>query len=434
MIERYTLPRMGAIWSEKNRFDKWLEFELLACEALAEIGEIPREAAARIRERGTYDIERIREIEDVTHHDVIAFLTSVGESIGNDSRYVHLGLTSSDLLDTTLACLLREAGELLLLRLDALRAAIRERALEHRRTVMVGRSHGIHAEPTTFGLKLLVWYDELRRRRDTLRRAIDLVSVGKVSGSVGNFAHVPPSVEAYVCDRLGLRPAPVSTQIVQRDRHAEFVTACALLAASLEKFATEIRNLQRTDVLEVEEPFAKGQKGSSSMPHKRNPIVCERICGLARLVRGHSVAAQENVTLWHERDISHSSVERVILPDTTIALDYMMVKFTRVVEGMVVYPEHMRRNMDRVHGLVFSQRLLLALARAGLSREDAYALVQDAAMETWETERPFEESVRAREGITSRLDEAALAAVFSLDAFLGEVDTIFDRVLALDAS
>ncbi len=429
MIERYTLPRMGAIWSEKNKFDTWLEFELLACEAWAELGEVPREAAARIREKATYDIERIREIEDVTHHDVIAFLTSVGESIGNDSRWVHLGLTSSDLLDTSLACLLREAGQLLLERLDALREAIRARALEHRRTVMVGRSHGIHAEPTTFGLKLLVWYDELRRRRDTLRRAIDLVSVGKVSGSVGNFAHVPPAVEAYVCEKLGLRPAPVSTQIVQRDRHAEFVTACALLAASLEKFATEVRNLQRTDVLEVEEPFAKGQKGSSSMPHKRNPIVCERVCGLARLIRGHAVSAQENVTLWHERDISHSSVERVILPDTTIALDYMMVKFTKVVEGLVVYPENMKRNMDRVHGLVFSQKLLLALARAGLSREEAYALVQDAAMETWETGTPFEQTVRAREGITSRLDEATLADVFSIDSFLREVDTIFDRVL-----
>jgi adenylosuccinate lyase len=386
MIERYTLPEMGAIWSEKSKFDKWLEFELVACEGMADY-------------------------------------------IGNDSRWVHLGLTSSDLLDTALACQLKDAGALLLKRLAVLREAVKKRALEHKKTVMVGRSHGIHAEPTTFGLKLLVWYDELRRSEDTLRHAVEVVSVGKVSGSVGNYAHASPKVEEYVMDRLGLKPAPVSTQIVQRDRHAEFVSACALVAASLEKFSTEIRGLQRTDVLEVEEPFAKGQKGSSSMPHKRNPIICERVTGMARLIRGNAVAAQENVALWHERDISHSSVERVILPDTTIALDYIMVKFTKVVEGMVVYPENMLRNMDRVHGLVFSQKLLLDLARAGLSREDAYAAVQVAAMECWETGAPFEELVRASEVITSKLDEATLAGVFSLDNFTSEVDTIFDRVL-----
>ena len=429
MIERYTLPEMGAIWSEKNKFDKWLEFEILACEALAELGEIPKDAIERIRSKASYEIERVLEIEETTNHDVIAFLTNVAEHIGNDSRYVHLGLTSSDLLDTTLACQLKEAGALLLERLAALQEAVKKRALEHKRTVMVGRSHGIHAEPTTFGLKLLVWYDELRRREDALRRGVALVSYGKVSGSVGTFAHASPRVEKYVMAKLGLAPAPVSTQIVQRDRHAEFVSACALLAASLEKMATEIRNLQRTDVLEVEEPFGKGQKGSSSMPHKRNPIICERVAGMARLIRGYAVAAGENVTLWHERDISHSSVERVILPDTTITLHYMLVKFTAVIEGMIVYPDHMRANMDKVHGLVFSQKLLLELARAGLSREDAYALVQGAAMETWESGKPFEKAVRARKEITSHLDEKTLRGVFTIDNFISEVDTIFKRVL-----
>ena len=429
MIERYTLPEMGAIWSEKSKFDKWLEFELVACEGMAELGEVPKDAAARIRKKASYDVDRIKEIEATVNHDVIAFLTSMADTIGNDSRWVHLGLTSSDLLDTALACQLKDAGALLLERLAALQEAVKKRALEHKKTVMVGRSHGIHAEPTTFGLKLLVWYDELRRREATLRHAVEVVSVGKVSGSVGNYAHASPKVEEYVMERLGLDPAPVSTQIVQRDRHAEFVTACALLAASLEKFSTEIRGLQRTDVLEVEEPFARGQKGSSSMPHKRNPIICERVTGMARLIRGNAVAAQENVALWHERDISHSSVERVILPDTTIALDYILVKFTKVVEGMVVYPENMLRNMDRVHGLVFSQKLLLELARSGLSREEAYAAVQEAAMETWDTGKPFVETVRARKAITSKLDEATLAGVFSLDNFVHEVDTIFDRVL-----
>jgi adenylosuccinate lyase len=429
MIERYTLPEMGAIWSEQNKFQKWLEFEILACEALAETGEVPKDAVKRIREKAAFEIPRIQEIEETTNHDVIAFLTNVADHIGNDSRYVHLGLTSSDLLDTTLACQLKEAGELLLKRIDALRAAVRERAVEHKRTVMVGRSHGIHAEPTTFGLKLLVWYDELRRRRELVEKALDTVSVGKLSGSVGTFAHQPPSVEAYVMKKLGLKPAPVSTQIVQRDRHAEFVCALAQVAASLEKFSTEIRNLQRTDVLEVEEPFKKGQKGSSSMPHKRNPIMSERVSGMARLLRGHAMAALENVTLWHERDISHSSVERVILPDATITLDYMLVKFTNIVKGMVVYPEHMQRNMDKVHGLIFSQKLLLELARAGLSREDAYALVQGAAMETWETEAPLEQTVRARDQITSRLDEDTLAGCFTIDNFIKEVDAIFDRVL-----
>jgi adenylosuccinate lyase len=428
MIERYTLPEMGRIWSEDNKLAKWLEFEILACEALAELGEIPGEAVQRIRKNARFDAARVREIEEVTHHDVIAFLTNVAEHIGNDSRYVHLGLTSSDLLDTTLACQIKEAGELLLERMAGLRAAVKARALEHKNTVMVGRTHGIHAEPITFGLKLAVWYDELGRRERMIRSALETVSVGKVSGAVGTFAHVSPKVEEYVTRKLGLKAAPASTQVVQRDRHAEFVSALSIAAASLEKMATEVRNLQRTDVLEVEEPFRKGQKGSSAMPHKRNPIRCERVAGMARLIRGYAVAATEDVALWHERDISHSSVERVILPDATIALDYMLVKFTGVVRDLVVYPERMRANMDKAKGLVYSQKLLLELARAGLSREDAYALVQEAAMETWETGKPFEETVRARKGITSKLKKATLDAVFDLDHYLGEVDTIFKRV------
>ncbi len=429
MIERYTLPEMGRIWSEQNKLDTWLRFEILACEAMAEIGDVPREAVARIKKAARFDAARVKEIEETTHHDVIAFLTNVAEHIGNDSRYVHLGLTSSDLLDTTLAVQIKESGELLLKRIADLREAVKKRALEHRRTVMVGRTHGIHAEPITFGLKLVVWYDELRRREAMLKTALDVVSVGKVSGSVGTFAHATPRVEEYVTKKLGLKPALASTQIVQRDRHAEFVSALAVCGASLEKMATEIRNLQRTDVLEVEEPFKKGQKGSSSMPHKRNPIICERVAGMARLLRGYAVAAMEDVALWHERDISHSSVERVILPDATIALDYMLVKFTGVIKDLVVYPDRMRANMDKARGLVFSQKLLLDLARAGLSREDAYALVQEAAMETWESGKPFEETVRARKAITSKLDKTTLDAVFNLDHYLREVDTIFDRVL-----
>jgi len=430
MIERYTLAEMGRIWSDENKLSKWLQFEILACEALAELGEIPPDAVARIKKNARFDARRVLEIEEVTHHDVIAFLTNVAEHIGNDSRYVHLGLTSSDLLDTTLAVQTKEAGELILKRTAALRETIKTRALEHRKTVMVGRTHGIHAEPITFGLKLLVWYDELGRRERALRAAIDAVAVGKVSGAVGTFAHASPKVEEYVTKQLGLKPAPVSTQVVQRDVHAEFVCALALTAAALEQFATEVRNLQRTDVLEVEEPFKKGQKGSSAMPHKRNPIVCERVVGLARLIRGYAVAAMENVALWHERDISHSSVERVILPDATIALDYALVKFTGVVKDLVVYPEHMLRNLEKVNGLVYSQKLLLELARAGFSREEAYALVQGAAMETWDTGKPFEQTVRARPQITSRLDAKRLSAVFSLDDYLREVDTIFARVLA----
>jgi adenylosuccinate lyase len=420
---------MGDIWSEQNKFQNWLEFEIVVCEALAELGEIPADAVARIREKAAFTIERINEIEQTTDHDVIAFLTNVAEYIGNDSRYVHLGLTSSDLLDTTLSMQLKQAGEILLARLDELRQAVKKRALEHKHTLMIGRSHGIHAEPTTFGLKLLMWYDELGRRKGALERAVELVSYGKVSGSVGNYAHLDPKVEELVMKKLGLRPAPVSTQIVQRDRHAEFVSALALLAATIEKMAVEVRGLQRTEVLEVEEFFKKGQKGSSSMPHKRNPILSERMTGMARLVRGYAMTAMENVALWHERDISHSSVERIILPDATITLHYMLVKWTRLIENMLVYPENMRKNVDMTHGLVFSQKLLLELAREGFSREEAYELVQGAAMETWQTKTPFETTVRARPGITDRVSEDKLREIFTMDNFVKEVDVIFERLV-----
>jgi adenylosuccinate lyase len=396
---------------------------------LAELGEIPGDAVTRIREKASFEVERINEIERTTDHDVIAFLTNVAEYVGEDSRYIHLGLTSSDLLDSALSVQLKEAGQLLLKRVDELREIVKKRAIEHKKTIMIGRTHGIHAEPTTFGLKLLVWYDELGRRQAALERAVDLVSYGKVSGSVGNYAHLDPKVEERVMKKLGLKPAPVSTQIVQRDRHAEFVSAMALVAATIEKMAVEIRGLQRTEVLEVEEFFKKGQKGSSSMPHKRNPILSERMCGMARLIRGYAVVAMENVALWHERDISHSSAERVILPDATITLDYMLFKWTRLMDNLLVYPERMRENVDLTNGLVFSQKLLLELAKAGLSREEAYGFVQDAAMETWKTGKFFEETVRAREEITSRIDEETLRGVFELDDFVKEVDTIFERLV-----
>ncbi|MBM4118018.1 adenylosuccinate lyase [bacterium] len=429
MIERYTRPAMGAIWTEEAKFARWLEIEILACEAQAELGRIPREAARTIRAKARFDAARIAEIEATTDHDVIAFLTNVAEHVGEPSRYVHLGMTSSDILDTGLALAMRPAGRLLLADIDALAAVLERRALEFKKTPCIGRSHGIHAEPTTFGLKLLLWLAEMRRNRVRLEAAIATISVGQISGAVGTFAHLDPQVEEYVCAKLGLAPAPVSTQVLQRDRHAEYLCTLAVIASSLDKMATELRNLQRTDILEVEEPFAKGQKGSSAMPHKRNPITSERVSGLARILRGHAVAALENVALWHERDITHSSVERVIVPDATILLDYMFARFTRVVDGLLVYPERMRANIDRTQGLVFSQVLLLALAEAGASREAAYALVQEAAMGIWAGDRQFLDAVLASEGIVKALGETRIRACFDLEHQLRNVDTIFARVL-----
>ncbi|MEW6770423.1 MAG: adenylosuccinate lyase [Bacillota bacterium] len=427
MIARYTLPEMGQVWSEENRFRKWLEVELAACEAWAELGVIPREALAEIKARAGFDVARIHEIERVTRHDVIAFLTSVQEHVGEAARYVHLGMTSSDVVDTALSLLMKEAGEKLLQRLEQLHAVLLELARKHRRTLMIGRTHGIHAEPTTFGLKVLLWAAETERNIERLRRAVDRVSVGKISGAVGTYANLDPRVEELACKRLGLKAARISTQVLQRDRHAEYMSALAVIGCSVEKFAVEIRGLQRTDIREVEEPFRPGQKGSSAMPHKRNPIIAERLSGLARVLRGNALAAMENVALWHERDISHSSVERVIIPDSTILLDYMLFKLTELLEGLNVYPENMRRNLERTGGLVFSQRVLLALVEKGLSREEAYLLVQRNAMESWHTGRPFKELLQADPEVSGWLSSGELDGIFDYGYFLKHVDEIYRR-------
>lgn len=427
MIERYTLPEMKAIWSAENKFRKWLEVEIYACEAMAELNLIPREAFLQIKERARFDVRRIEEIEAVVNHDVIAFLTCVGEYVGEAARYIHLGLTSSDVVDTALAVLMKEAGEQILRRLERLRETLLEKAREHRYTLMIGRTHGVHAEPTTFGLKMLLWVAETERNMERVRRAIEVIAVGKISGAVGTYAHVDPRVEEHVCRRLGLRPARVSTQVLQRDRHAEYLSAMALVGCSLEKFATEIRNLQRTDILEVEEPFGRGQKGSSAMPHKRNPITAERISGLARVLRGNALAAMENVALWHERDISHSSVERVIIPDSTTLLDYMLHKMTWIVKNLQVYPENMRQNLARTRGLIFSQRVLLALVEKGLSRERAYELVQRNAMRSWQEKADFRALLEGDAEVAARLSREELAALFDESFYLRHVDEIYRR-------
>ena len=383
MIPRYTRPEMGRIWTDENKFKKWLQIEILACEALAEMGEIPPEALREIKEKARFDIDRISELEKVTKHDVVAFLTAVGENVGEASRYIHFGLTSSDILDTSLALLLKQASELLIEDIHKLLSTLKEKAFTYKDTIMIGRSHGIHAEPITFGLKMALWYDEMRRNLTRMERAKEAISYGKISGAVGTFAHVPPFVEEYVCRNCGLKPARISTQIIQRDHHAEFFTTLAVIASSIEKFALEIRHLQRTEVLEAEEFFTKGQKGSSAMPHKRNPILSENLCGLARMVRANSLAALENIPLWHERDISHSSVERVIAPDSTILVDYMLYRLTNVIGNLLVYPENMVKNLEKTQGLIFSEKLMLELTKRKISREDAYSLVQRNAMMVW---------------------------------------------------
>jgi adenylosuccinate lyase len=428
MIPRYTHPEMGRIWSDQHRYETWLRVETAAAEAMAAAGIIPAEAARDIRERGAFDIDRIEAIEQVTQHDVIAFTTAVAEHVGPSARWLHFGMTSSDVIDTAQALQMREACDLVLADLSALNDAIRDRAFEHRRTPMIGRTHGVHAEPMTFGLKLALWYAEVGRDLDRVKRARDVVSVGKLSGAVGTFAHLPPTVEADVCRRLGLAPAPVASQVIQRDRHAELQSALAITAASLEKFALEIRGLQKTEIGEVEEPFAKGQKGSSAMPHKRNPIGCEQIVGLARLLRANAHAAMENIALWHERDISHSSVERVILPDSFIALDHMLRRCTRIVKGMVVYPERMRENLDRSRGVVFSGSVLLELAAKGVSREQAYEWVQRNAMRSFAEQRNFKDLLLADADVTNVIDPAAIDRAFDLDEQFRHVDQIFDRV------
>jgi len=432
MIPRYTLPEMAEVWSENNKLRKWLDIEILAVEARARRGEVPPEALEEIRSRAAFDPERVREIEETVHHDVIAFLTNVAENVGESSRFIHYGMTSSDVLDTGLALQMREAMDLILSEARALAAALKERALDFRDLVVVGRTHGVHAEPMTLGMKFALWTFETARDIGRLERAREAVSCGKISGAVGTYAHLDPWVEAYVCERLGLKPAEVSTQVLQRDRHAEYLAAIAIAGSSLEKFALEIRGLQRTEVLEVEEPFRRGQKGSSAMPHKRNPILCERICGLARVLRGNAMAAMENVALWHERDISHSSVERVIIPDSTTLLHYMLVKFRGVVEGLQVYPENMRRNLELNRGLIFSENVLLALVDRGLTREEAYALVQRNAMRAWDEGGDFRALLAADPEVASRLGGEELEACFDLERQLRNLGEVFARLEALD--
>src|SRR5215203_4496439 len=422
MIQRYTHPEMGAIWSDQRRYETWLEVELAAADAMAESGVIPVDAARELRARARFDVARIEEIEQVTQHDVIAFTTAVAEYAGPSARWLHFGLTSSDVLDTAQALQMRQACDLIVKDIAALLDAVRQRAEEHRRTPMIGRTHGVHAEPMTFGVKLALWYAELQRGLDRLLRARDIVSVGKISGAVGMFAHLDPAIEARVCERLGLQPAPVSSQVIQRDRHAELLSALAITAASLEKFAVEIRGLQKTEIGELEEPFGKGQKGSSAMPHKRNPIGCEQITGMARLLRGNLVAGIENNALWHERDISHSSVERVIIPDSFIALDHMLRRMTRVVSGMVVYPERMLENLRRSRGVVFSGAVLLELARRGISREKAYELVQRNAMQSFHDKVDFKSLLLADSDVTRVLPPAEIERAFDLDDQLKHVD------------
>ncbi len=427
MIERYSRPRMKKIWSDKSKFDKWLEVEIAVCEAWAELGEIPKEAIPRIR-KATYNVDRIAEFLRVTHHDMTAFLNSVAESLGEESRFIHLGLTSSDVMDTALSLQLKEAANILSQDISKLIAVLQNKAIEHKYTMMIGRTHGVHAEPTTFGLKLALWVEEMRRNAQRLEDAKQTISVGKISGAVGTYATVSPEVEKIACQKLGLTPSPISSQIIQRDRHAQFIATLAITASSLEKFATEIRSLQRTEILEVEEPFETGQTGSSAMPHKRNPELCERICGLARLIRGYVTTSLENIALWHERDISHSSTERIILPDSCLALDYMLPLLTSVIKELKVYPENMRRNLELTQGLIFSQRVLLALIDKGLNREEAYEIVQRNAMEAWQQKKSFLSLLEADNRVTAHLTRSELESLFDYNYYLKHVDSIFERL------
>lgn len=428
MIERYTRPQMGHIWELENKYRKWLEVEIAVCESMEELGLIPEQAASEIKARADFDLDRIEEIEKETKHDVIAFLTNVAEHVGDAARYIHLGLTSSDVLDTAFALQLKEASSIIKSDLENLLNVLKRMAFEHKNTLMIGRSHGIHAEPITFGLKVALWYSEMRRNKARLQRATQTVCFGKISGAVGTYANVDPRIEKLTCRRLGLQPAPISNQIIQRDRHAEYFTTLALIGGSIEKIATEIRHLQRTEVREVEEYFSKGQKGSSAMPHKRNPISSENLCGLTRILRGNALASLENIALWHERDISHSSVERVIGPDSTILLDYLLVRLTDVLDTLIVYPENMMRNLKRTGRLFFSQQVMLHLAKKGVSRDNAYKLVQRCAMKAWEEEKDLEEVLDSDKEAKKFLNKEELEEIFDLDYHLKHVDTIFEQV------
>jgi adenylosuccinate lyase len=428
MIDRYTLPEMGALWSEETKFQKWLDVEIAVCEVHAEMGTIPLDAVEQIKSRAKFSVARINEIEKTTDHDVIAFTTNLAESIGAAARFVHYGLTSSDVVDTANALLLRDACGILLKKIDVLLDVLKRRALEFRDTPQVGRTHGIHAEPTSFGLTFALWFDEMRRNRERLKKARESVDVGKISGAVGTFALLDPDVEERVCARLGLKPAPVSTQIIQRDNYAEYLCTLAIVASSLDKFALQIRHWQRTEVREAQEKFKQGQKGSSAMPHKRNPILSERICGMARVVRANSIVGLENVALWHERDISHSSAERVVLPDSSIAMDYMLQKMAALVEGLVVYPERMLENLAATRGSIFSGQLLLKLTQAGVSREEAYEWVQRNAMKAWDEGGELQSLAAADKDIAAHLSKEQIDRVFSLDTYLRNVDAVFARV------
>jgi adenylosuccinate lyase len=428
MIDRYTRPEMGAIWTEENRFKAWLEVEILACEAWSEIGDIPKEDVQKIREKASFDIDRIKEIEEETRHDVVAFTRAVSETLGEERKWVHYGLTSTDVVDTALSYVLKQANQILQKDLENFIEILTNKAKEHKYTVMMGRTHGVHAEPTTFGLKLALWLEEMKRNLERFKMAASDVEFGKISGAVGTYANIDPFVESYVCEKLGLQPAPISTQTLQRDRHAFYMSSLALIATSIEKFAVEIRGLQKSETREVEEFFAKGQKGSSAMPHKRNPIGSENMTGMARVIRGYMTTAYENVPLWHERDISHSSAERIILPDATIALNYMLNRFGNIVKNLTVYPENMKRNMDRTLGLIYSQRVLLALIDKGMSREEAYDTVQPRAMEAWEKQVQFRSLIESDEKIAGLLSEAEIDDCFDYNYHIKHVDMIFERL------
>ena len=428
MIERYTREEMGAIWTEENKYKAWLEVEILACEAWAKLGAIPEEDVKAIRKNASFSVERIYEIEQETRHDVVAFTRTVSESLGPERKWVHYGLTSTDVVDTALSYLLKQANDIIREDLKRFIRALNEKALEHKHTVMMGRTHGVHAEPTTFGLKLALWLEEMKRNLERFNEAAERVEYGKLSGAVGTYANIDPFVEEYVCKQLGLTPAPLSTQTLQRDRHAAYMSVLALIATSIEKFATEIRGLQKTETREVEEFFRKGQTGSSAMPHKRNPIASENMSGMARVVRGYMVTAYENVSLWHERDISHSLAERIILPDATIAINYMLNRFSNVVKNLTVYPENMKRNIDKTYGVIFSQRVLLALIDKGLPREEAYSIVQPLAMEAWETETHFKTLLEQNKTVKEKLTNDEIDDCFDYTYHLKNVDFVFERL------